>query len=240
MPISEGYKKITVAWASSVSAQRTDPDDASLTPPITIGDGWPDTFSQDAGFTPRRRVFNELYYRRDSALIDIRDHGVLPWSNDIDTLADGVRQRDGNLWRALVDNGPTHSNVTDPVAVGQTVWETIQGTISAPSALSSAPSASAVEPNELTWTWQCPLDGGARVTEFDFQWRLQGGSWSSSIMVDVPRYVLSGLTNGDTYQARVRARNSSGESPWSTTGSGIPAAHLPGQVQSVVGVGATP
>ena len=80
MPISEAYKKISTAWANT--GDRTDPDDSSLMPALAIATGWPQTFSSDDGFTPRRRVFNEMYNRRDSALIDIRNYGILPWDTE--------------------------------------------------------------------------------------------------------------------------------------------------------------
>ena len=44
----------------------------------------------------------------------------------------------------------------------------------------------------------------------------------------IPRFVLTGLTNGDTYEARVRAVNSVGESLYSALGSGTPVASRPG------------
>ena len=94
MPLSDGTKAIATnaAWASAATADRTAPDDASLTPPIVIADGWPVSFSTAGGDTPRRPVFNELEYRKDSSIKDIINFGILPWDTEVDTLAGGVKQ----------------------------------------------------------------------------------------------------------------------------------------------------
>ena len=228
MPISEGYKAIDEVWASDPTATRTDPESTTLNPPLDVEDGWPDSFSADAGNTPRRGVFNEMYYRFDSALVNVRDCGILPWDTAVDTLAGGIKQVSGVLYRALVDNGPTYTNAISPTAAGQTVWATVSGVTSAPSA-PSAPDANSPESGELDWFWNCPLDGGAQVTEFDFQWRVSGTmTWSASIVVNTARHVLTGLTNGTAIEARVRARSSHATGPWSATGSSTPSGTVPG------------
>ena len=164
MAISPGYKAITEAWANAAPASRTDPDDPSLTPPIDIADGYPVSFSQAQGDTPRRNVINEVYYRRDSGLLDVRKYGVLPWDTDVDTVEDGVKQVAGVLYRALVDNGPTYGNATDPTTSGQTVWAAVSGTLSTPGR-PNTPAAQASN-GRLIWTWNCPLDGGASDRPF--------------------------------------------------------------------------
>ena len=226
MPVSEGFKAIGPAWASAATADRTDPDDVSLTPPITIADGWPDTFSDPGGDTPRRAVFNELYYRRDSALLDVRNYGILPWDTEVDTLEDGIKQVNGVLYRALEDNGPTYSNAISPTTSGQTVWETVSGTLSVPS-VPDMPTAVASN-GQLVWTWNCPLDGGSEITRFDFQWRVSGGTFSAAIQLTNPRYVMTGLTNGTTIEAQIQAVNAQGDSGYSGLGMGTPAAEVPG------------
>ena len=91
MPISEGFKNIK-PWASAPTADRTAPDDASLTPPLVVADGWPASFSSDDGNTPRRPVFNEQYHRETVALTDVRNYGILPWDAEVDTLQGGLKQ----------------------------------------------------------------------------------------------------------------------------------------------------
>ena len=93
----------------------------------------------------------------------------------------------------------------------------------------AAPQAVSPKSGELDWFWNCPLDGGAIVTEFDFQWRVAGTqAWSPSVVVNTPRTVLTGLTNGDAIEARVLARTSQGDSPFSSIGSATPSGTTPG------------
>ena len=235
MPLSDGTKAIATnpAWASATTKgsdptdDRIDPDDSSLTPPIVIADGWPDSFSTAGGNTPRRAVWNELEFRKDSAIKDIINYGILPWDTDVDTLEGGVKQVNGVVYRADVNNGPTYSNATDPTTSGQTVWETVSGSVGVPNA-PDMPSAVA-DNGTLDWSWSCPLDNGAAVTAFDFQWRQSGQqAWSASITVTSARYLLTGLTNGQAYEARVLATNSQGDSPFGAEGTGTPVAAVPG------------
>ena len=229
MPLSDGTKAIATnaAWASAATADRTDPDDASLTPPIVIADGWPASFSAAGGDTPRRPVFNELEYRKDSSIKDIINFGILPWDTDVDTLDGGVKQVNGVIYRALVDNGPTYSNATDPTAAGQTVWEVVSGTLAVPAA-PAAPTAVAAN-GTLDWSWACPKDNGAAVTAFDLQWRQQGQSGFTTVSaLTTGRYLLTGLTNGTTYEAQVQATNSVGDSGYGALGMATPVAAVPG------------
>ena len=227
MPISTQYKAIK-RWASNAGAARTAPDDMALTPPLVFEDGWGDTFSQDDGDTMRRAVANWLFNAVSEGLVDIRELGLLPWDADVDTKQHGWKQVAGVPYIALVDNGPTYSNAISPVAGGQTVWMRATGTTGPPGA-PNAPQATAPAAGELDWFWNCPFDGGAQVTGFDFQWRRSGsGSWSGSIVVTTPRRVLTGLTNGTAYQAQVRARNAEGDGPWSTPGTATPTGTVPG------------
>ena len=301
MPISDGFKAIGPAWASSPTADRIPPNDNSLMPPIVVAEGWPESFSDDEGtgaagtaaiaggavsnvnvtaaginyasapsvvfeggggtgaratatvsggsvtgvtvdeggigftsaptvlfligISPRRAVFNEVYNRRDSALLDVRNYGILPWDVEVDTIQGGVKQVNGRIYSALVNNGPSYSNAISPIATGQTVWEIVSGAIMEPAA-PDAPSAD-VGNGQLVWVWNCPLDGGAVIDHFDFQWRVAGGSFSASIEVTTPRYVLSGITNDRMYEARARANNAQGDGPWSSVGSQTPQAVVP-------------
>lgn len=226
MALSQGFKDVEV-WASAATADRTDPDDSALMPPLVVADGWPATFSADAGDTPRRAVFNELYHRETQALVDIRNYGIIPYDADIDTFQGGIKQVAGVAYKALVDNGPTYGNATDPTASGQTVWELLPGAVSIPNA-PSAPMATAPQSGELDWFWNCPKDNGAEVTEFDFRWRVAGTTaWNDVTGLTTARTVLTGLTNGQAIEAQVRARNSAGNSAYSSTGSATPSGTVP-------------
>ena len=188
----------------------------------------PPRFSADAGDTPRRPVINEIFWRLFSAAKDGINFGILPWDTDVDTLAGGVKQVSGVIYRALVDNGPTYSNAISPTTAGQTVWEIVSGTIGLPSA-PAQPTATAPASGELDWSWNCPLDGGAAITSFNFYWRTAGTlAFSAAISVTTPRYVLTGLTNGTAIEAQVEAVNAQGTSPPSAVGSATPQGTVPG------------
>ena len=209
------------------TGDRTDPDDASLTPALSRSVGWPASFSNTDGDTPRRAVMNQLFREITGLAADVRDQGVLEWDADVDYLQYAVVQAGGDLYSASVATGPSTSNATDPTASGQTVWNTITGETSNPSA-PNAPTATAPRSGELDFSWNCPLDGGRVIMNFDFQWRLTGTSaWSASVVVTVPRAVLTGLTNGTAVEAQVRARTSFGESAFSSVGTATPQGTTP-------------
>ena len=230
MPLRDGTKELATndVWASAPTANRTDPDDVTLTPALVIANGYPASFSADAGDTPRRPVVNEIFWRLFSAAKDGINFGILPWDTDVDTLTGGVKQVSGVIYRALVDNGPTYSNAIIPTTAGQTVWEIVSGTIGLPSA-PAQPTATAPASGELDWSWNCPLDGGAAITSFNFYWRTAGTlAFSAAISVTTPRYVLTGLTNGTAIEAQVEAVNAQGTSPPSAVGSATPQGTVPG------------
>ena len=115
-----------------------------------------------------------------------------------------------------------------PTTAGQTVWEIVSGTIGLPSA-PAQPTATAPASGELDWSWNCPLDGGAAITSFNFYWRTAGTlAFSAAISVTTPRYVLTGLTNGTAIEAQVEAVNAQGTSPPSAVGSATPQGTVPG------------
>ena len=96
----------------------------------------------------------------------------------------------------------------------------------------AAPSAS-VRSGEATWVWAAPSDNGADISSFEFRFRVVGGSWVTRT-VSLPSRTETGLSNGDTYEAQVRARNSVGQqTSWSPSGEADPVADVPDQVQFV-------
>ena len=223
-PIDSESKKIE-KWADV--GDRTDPDDASLNPTLTRATGWPATFSATDGETIRRRVTNQLFRELTGMAVDTRDEGVLGWDAEIDYLQDAITKVGAALYSASVATGPGTSNATNPTTAGQTVWVRVSGTTAAPAA-PAAPDATRPRGGELDWTCNCPLDGGAEVTAFDWQTRTAGTSaWSTIITTTTPRLVQTGLTNGTGIEAHVRARNSIGNSPYSPVGSRTPIGFIP-------------
>ena len=96
-------------------------------------------------------------------------------------------------------------------------------------ALSDAPAAPTGETlgaEELLWSWDIPDDdGGAMITSYDHQWRVDGTGWSGNITTGITTGCrrVDGLTAGEDYQARVRARNSVGVSAWSAASAAVTA-----------------
>ena len=223
---AEAKKLLGNKWASSATADRTDPDDSTLNPVLDREEGWPDAFSVDQ--TPRRTVMNQRFRELDGAAEGALLYGIELWDDEVDYPQHALTNADGRISRATVATGPATSNATDPDASGQTVWAEVSGTQGSPSA-PAAPQATAPTSGELDWFWNCPLDNGARVTAFDFRHRVAGlTAWQPTVQVNTARHVLTGLTNGDAIEAQVRAINSVGTGPWSSTGSATPSGEVPG------------
>ena len=231
MPIDDELVKVQ-KWGDA--GDRTDPDDATLMPALVRANGWPATFSADSGDTPRRRVMNQIMREITGGLVDIRDKGILPWDIRVDYDQYAVVQAGVNAWVASVATGPATGNATNPTTGGQNVWTQLN--TARTSAVPSAPNAptGSVSNGEIEWSWNCPLDNGSAVIGFDFQWRIQGGAYSAATRVSPPHTPISGLNNGQTYQARVRAVNGEGNGPWSGVGNAIPTADSPDRVQQFI------
>ena len=227
----EALKILGGLWAED--GDRVDPDDSSLTVTVARTTGWPQSFSADAGNNASRRVWNQRIRELQGAATYALRFGIDPYDAAVDYPVGGRCAVGRDIYHALAANGPRTSNVTHPTAAGQSSWSRVQGRISLPSA-PSAPAGTA-ENSVIEWAWNCPRDGGLRVTSFDVQWRTgTTGDWGSVQRVSVPRYRLSGLVNGQAYQVRARSRNSFGESAWSSAGTSTPVSTVPGKVFGLV------
>ena len=118
-------------------------------------------------------------------------------------------------------------------SVGTSKWSrAATGTPGIPAA--QAPDAPA-EPTltlgngQLGVRWITPSSNGARITGYDVQYKLTSATtWTNLRFVDVGTIkTIPGLTNGDSYDVQVRARNSVGNSGWSDSATGTPAAQVP-------------
>lgn len=224
MADSEALKILAGLWGSA--GDRTDPDDSSLTPALTRTVGWPSSFSSAAGNTPRRRVANQLFREVQGAATDsMRYGGVFPYDALVDYHQYGHCFIATDEFVANVANGPA-TTVVSPSDSGQTTWTRVAGESNNPSS-PSTPTGVATN-GQIVWSWNCPLDGGEAITHFVFEWRASGGTYATvTPNPTLPRYVLTGLTNGTTYQARVTAVNANGSSSPSSEGSASPAAAVP-------------
>ncbi|MEO1059524.1 MAG: fibronectin type III domain-containing protein, partial [Actinomycetota bacterium] len=77
----------------------------------------------------------------------------------------------------------------------------------------------------LAVSWPAPNDGGSALIRYEVQIRTGGGSFGGTrnVAADQLATEYSGLTNGVTYDVRVRALNVVGPGDWSTPASGSPA-----------------
>ena len=205
-------------------------------PALDLSTGWTSEFSVAEGLKLRRRIFNQIFRQLDGASADHMRFGVGPYDADID-YRQGAQVTDGGaaIFRAIVANGPGTGNAASPTTANQTVWENVSGTATAPD-----------EPDRpvgigsdavIEWGWRCPMDNGAAISRFEFQWRRAGDEWPTAIRITGTYYEVTGLSNGVTYEARVRAVNTVGEGPWSLIGSSSPEAGVPDRILGLVAFG---
>ena len=178
MPIDSEAIKIHTegVWASAPGADRKDPEDPTLSPPLSRRVGWPASFSTDGGNPIRREPTNQRFHELDTAVNSGIVYGIYPYDARVNYKRnESICQIAGVLYRAIADNGPDLGGAESPTAAGQTSWETLVGSEAVP----DAPAAPvAVSGNGwLEWRWHCPRDNGAVVSSFVFQWRQQGVAW---------------------------------------------------------------
>ena len=82
--------------------------------------------------------------------------------------------------------------------------------------------------------WDPPeFDGGSPITDYEYNYRQSGGSWNGWTATGTTLkeydmyYSVSGLTNGTTYQFKVRAKNAVGTGPSTETLSATPQPRKP-------------
>ena len=82
---------------------------------------------------------------------------------------------------------------------------------------------------QLGVTWTAPADNGAAISDYDVQYKLSSAAnndpWTDASYDGTgPSTTITGLTNGQSYQVQVRAKNSVGDGDWSPSATGTPAA----------------
>ena len=145
-----------VEWADS--GDRIDPDDANLTPALDRDDGWPSSFSDPQGDTPRRQVFNQILREITGMLVEINTRGgMLPWDSRISYVHPAfVFGSDERMYRSQQDS--TNENpVTD---TAETYWEPLIKTVSGTISPSTAPQASETLAGISEWANQAEMDAG--------------------------------------------------------------------------------
>ena len=127
-----------------------------------------------------------------------------------------------------LENGVVHHvQVRASNSQGHGAWSTAAldrpaGFPSAPTRLTVAP-----RPNQLEVVWDHPLDdGGATIIGYDIQYSNDRGTtwrpWHLSSPLDDLTANILGLSNGNAYIVRVRAKNSQGQGPWLASESTMP------------------
>ena len=140
---------------------------------------------------------------------------------------------DGATWTELPDNTPSTARTATITGLtnGYTYFVQVRATNSlGDSAWSDsvlqkvgvpdAPAPQAAPGNaQLFVNWEAPASNGSNITDYDVQYSSDGGGtwtdWKASETSTSTRATITGLTNGTSYHARVRAANSLGDGPWS-------------------------
>ena len=108
--------------------------------------------------------------------------------------------------------------------IGNGSWS--NSVVGTPAGLPAAPAAPtlAESDQQLTVTWISPVNNGAAITGYDVQYRAgdRGDFTAHTHVGTTASAVITGLTNGQSYQVEVRARNSQGAGPYSDATAGIP------------------
>ncbi|WP_419919142.1 fibronectin type III domain-containing protein [Candidatus Poriferisocius sp.] len=107
-----------------------------------------------------------------------------------------------------------------------TLGRTIAKAPNAPSGLTPT-----ISSRQIQLRWTAPADNGAPITAYTVQCRLadrgtttgncNNNSWAPHTIVTGTSTTITTLNNGKTYEIRVRATNSVGNSPWSTVNTAV-------------------
>ncbi|MGI9256116.1 MAG: BspA family leucine-rich repeat surface protein [Salinispira sp.] len=94
--------------------------------------------------------------------------------------------------------------------------------ITIPATVPSAPNAPTLTGGNarITATWTAPDDGGSAITSYEVQYSSDSGSnWTpvTDAIGTATSYTITGLTNGTSYDLRVRAVNAIGTGGWSAS-----------------------
>jgi len=115
------------------------------------------------------------------------------------------------------------------------VGEWSNSVIITPIAVPSAPviNSSSSGDSQLTINYTAPSDGGSAITSY--QYTLNGGSTVTSFSSIVNPFIITGLTNGTSYNVQLRALNEAGTGAWSNSTTNTPY-EIPGKpiINSIV------
>jgi titin len=75
---------------------------------------------------------------------------------------------------------------------------------------------------QVVASWSAPADNGAAITEYRVSYNVDGGAYSSDIVVTGTTAVITGLSNGTNVRVRVTAVNAAGPGAVATAGPTVP------------------
>ena len=121
-------------------------------------------------------------------------------------------------------NGTDHEvQVRAGNAIGAGPWSpSARGTPVGVPAAPAAPNVTGGD-GQLEVRWTPPSDNGSRIDDYDVRFRGPSGSWSSVRDTEkstATSVTIRNLRNGVTLEVQVRAGNSVGDGPWSSSGTG--------------------
>ena len=124
----------------------------------------------------------------------------------------GLTEGTTYYFRARASNSAGNGAYSPTASLERDDLEATPGT---PTSLAGTPR----RPLIIDWTWEVPnSNGGQRIESYDHQWRYSGDAWSGNTENTEGTYRRITVPNANnSVQARVRARNSVGQSSWSGT-----------------------
>ena len=122
-------------------------------------------------------------------------------------------------------------------SIGDGPWS--QSAMATPVGVPAAPAAPDVTggDGQLEVRWTPPSDNGSPIDDYDVRFRGPGGSWSSVRDTEkstATSATIRGLRNGITFEVQVRAGNSVGDGPWSSSGTGTTGARAMSEDRSAL------
>ena len=214
----EAIKGDGVAFAAAGTGNRRD-----LSTTLRLS-GW------GTGATPNRLDLNQANCEFDSLKVEINSRGIPEWDIRLNYQQYAKVQGGSDIWNASDTTGPGSGNThpaTNPLTAGQTVWTKMAQATGVPGTITSV---NRVASNgQVIYTWESPQSNGSAISEYTFQWKSSTQDYDSAREITTPygTHTLTGLSNGTSYDVRIRATNTTGDGPWSADFSATPVASAP-------------
>lgn len=108
-------------WASSTegAANRQTPESLSIVRTAGMGIAYQQS---GTGFYPPRTLFNQRYHEWDEGFRHKMFYGIPQWDENVNYRQHAFVQVEGVPYVALVANGPTVGNPTDPTDTPNAAW----------------------------------------------------------------------------------------------------------------------